>query len=128
MSVYRERLLSASVQNPLSPRWRRWSSIPAVAVASVLSASTPAHAADGQYIANNTPAFVAAAKSLGAAAESQRIEVSPGDAGTQRSPVGHEGPIGLHGRELILAAGASVARVDQAHRQLGVGVEIHSSP
>jgi subtilase family serine protease len=76
MSVHRERLLSASVQNPLSPRWRRWSSIPAVAVASVLSASTPAHAADGQYIANNTPAFVAAAKSLGAAAESQRIEVS----------------------------------------------------
>ena len=74
MSVHRERLLSASVQNPLSPRWRRWSSIPAVAVASVLSASTPAHAADGQYIANNTPAFVAAAKSLGAAAESQRIE------------------------------------------------------
>ena len=76
MSVYRERLLSASAQNPLSLRWRRWSSIPAVAMAGVLSASTPAHAADGQYIANNTPGFVAVAKRLGAAAESQRIDIS----------------------------------------------------
>jgi len=45
-------------------------------LAGVLSAGPSAHAADGQYIANNTPPFVAAARSLGAAAPSQRIEVS----------------------------------------------------
>jgi subtilase family serine protease len=76
MSVYRERLLPASAQNLFSSGWRRWSSIPAIAMAGVLSAGAPAHASDGQYIANNTPSFVAAAKSLGAAAESQRIEIS----------------------------------------------------
>ena len=76
MSVYRERLLPAFVQNPFASGWRRWSPIPVAALAGVLSASAPAHAADGQYIANNTPTFVAAAKSLGAAAESQRIEIS----------------------------------------------------
>lgn len=35
-----------------------------------------AHAAAGQYIANNTPGYVATSKSLGAADGSQRIEVS----------------------------------------------------
>ena len=40
------------------------------------AATVVAHAADGQYIANNTPGYVATAKSLGAADGSQRIEVS----------------------------------------------------
>lgn len=36
----------------------------------------PLHAADGQFIPNNTPAYVASAKNLGAANPSQIIEVS----------------------------------------------------
>lgn len=50
--------------------------IPAVAAVCMLAAGGPVHAADGQYIANNTPTFVATAKSLGSADKSLRIEVS----------------------------------------------------
>ena len=59
-----------------SSRWRRWSPIPALAAVCVFAACGSAHAADGQYIANDTPTFVATAKNLGTADESQRIEVS----------------------------------------------------
>lgn len=76
MNTYRKRLVPASVRNSHTLKWWRWSSIPALTAVCALAMSSSARAADGQYIANNTPRFVATATKVGAASPSQRIEVS----------------------------------------------------
>jgi subtilase family serine protease len=74
MNAYRKPAVPIRARDGRSSGWR-WSLIPALAAA-VCATGGPAHAADGQYIADNTPTFVATAKNLGAADASQRIEVS----------------------------------------------------
>jgi len=56
-------------------RWRRLAFL-TLAISGAFSILAPANASDGQYIANNTPAFVATAKSLGATDPSLTIQVS----------------------------------------------------
>jgi subtilase family serine protease len=63
------------VDGPLMPRLRFV--VFALLLSSMLCGTVlPAYAADGQYIANNTPAYVSSAKNLGAAEASETIEVS----------------------------------------------------
>lgn len=76
VNAYRKRLVSGSARSGHSCGWWRWSSIPAVAAACILAVGGPVRASGGQYIANNTPMFVATAKKVGAADESLRINVS----------------------------------------------------
>jgi subtilase family serine protease len=64
------------MHNGRSSKWRQGSAISALALPCIFTVAAAAHAADGQYIANNTPSYVATSKSLGAADESQRIEIS----------------------------------------------------
>lgn len=75
MNAYRKLSVLALVRNGESSRWRGWSAVLALLTV-CLAGGGPARAADGQYIANNTPKFVATAKKMGAADESMRINVS----------------------------------------------------
>lgn len=75
MNAYWKRLVPASLRNGFSSRWRQWSLVLAW-LAVCLAGGGPVRAADGQYIANNTPRFVATARKVGAADQSMRITVS----------------------------------------------------
>jgi subtilase family serine protease len=76
MNACGKRVVPVSVRDGDSSRWWQWSAISALAMPCMFAFGAAVHAADGQYIANNTPGYVATSKSLGAADESQRIEVS----------------------------------------------------